>query len=136
MLLATVLEGRLRSIISAVSHKFLLFLYYFHCFPVECNKWYRYADEAPACLDDALVENRWATEEELAELDEEGKKKLLITSLALKLNPEKHTALGLALREVLVVLFQPVMEVTLLRSLVQQTAFVEWLLFTMRWTTL
>ena len=82
------------------------------------------------------MENRWATEEELAELDEEGKKKLLITSLALKLNPEKHTALGLALREVLVVLFQPVMEVTLLRSLVQQTAFVEWLLFTMRWMTL
>ena len=83
-------------------------MYHFYCFPVECNKWYRYADEAPACLDDALVENRWATEEELAELDEEGKKKLLITSLALKLNPEKHAALGLALREVLVVLFSSV----------------------------
>ena len=70
------------------------------CFPVECNKWYRYADEAPGCLDAALVENRWVTEEELGELDEEGKKKKLISSLALKLNPEKHTALGLALREV------------------------------------
>ena len=47
------------------------------------------------------------TEEELLELDEEGKKKKLISSLALKLNPEKHTALGLALREV--VLYQPTM---------------------------
>ena len=48
----------------------------------------------------ALVENQWATEDELSKLDEEGKKKKLISSLALKLSPEKHTALGLALREV------------------------------------
>ena len=79
------------------------------CFPVECNKWYRYADEAPGCLDAALVENGWVTEDELGELDEEGKKKKLISSLALKLNPEKHTALGLALREVVIVLYQPVL---------------------------
>ena len=52
------------------------------------------------------MENRWATADELLELDEEGKKKKLISSLALKLNPEKHTALGLALREV--VIYQPV----------------------------
>ena len=53
----------------------------------------------------ALVENQWTTEDELAKLDEEGKKKKLISSLALKLSPEKHTALGLALREVVLLPF-------------------------------
>ena len=85
----------------------------------------------------ALVENQWATEDELSKLDEEGKKKKLISSLALKLSPEKHTALGLALREVglLPPLLPTCCTIVLLRSLVQQTAFAGWPPSTRQWTT-
>ena len=85
----------------------------------------------------ALVENQWATEDELAKLDEEGKKKKLISSLALKLSPEKHTALGLALREVVLLplLLKTCCTIVLLRSPVQQTAFAGWLPSTRQWTT-
>ena len=82
----------------------------------------------------ALVENQWTTEDELAELDEEGKKKKLISSLALKLSPEKHTALGLALREV-VLLLPTCCTIVLLRSPVQQIAFAGWPPSTRQWTT-
>ena len=85
----------------------------------------------------ALVENQWATEDELAKLDEEGKKKKLISSLALKLSPEKHTALGLALREVglLPLLLPTCCTIVLLRSPVQQIAFAGWPPSTRQWTT-
>ena len=85
----------------------------------------------------ALVENQWTTKDELAKLDEEGKKKKLISSLALKLSPEKHTALGLALREVVLLplLFPTCCTIVLLRSPVQQTAFAGWLPSTRQWTT-
>ena len=85
----------------------------------------------------ALLGNQWATEDELAKLDEEGKKKKLISSLALKLSPEKHTALGLALREVVLLplLLPTCCTIVLLRSPVQQTAFVGWLPSTRQWTT-
>ena len=67
---------------------------------VECNKWYSYADEAPGCLHTALVENQWATEDELVDLDDDAKKTRLMDSLALKLSPKKHTIVDLSQRAV------------------------------------
>ena len=52
------------------------------------------------CLDTALLQNSWATHEEIATLQDTDKKALLISSLNLRLDPETHSKPELGGREV------------------------------------
>jgi hypothetical protein len=53
-----------------------------------------------SCLDTALLENNWATTEELIVMEEEMKKSLLAEKLNLRLNSMVHTIVDLSMREV------------------------------------
>jgi hypothetical protein len=69
--------------------------------PVACYNWALYADaESSGCLDTALLENHWASSEELVVLEEEMKKSLLAEKLNQNLNDSVHTVVDLSLRAV------------------------------------
>jgi hypothetical protein len=69
--------------------------------PVACSNWALYADtEAPGCLDTALLENHWATTEELVVMEEEMKKSLLAEKLNQNLDDSVHSIVDLSLRAV------------------------------------
>ena len=67
---------------------------------MNCFPWFQYAESADTCLTDALLQNHWTTEDELAKLDGEGMKSLLIEQLGRELSPAVHTVVDLSLREV------------------------------------
>ena len=67
---------------------------------MNCFPWFQYAESADTCLAEALLQNFWTTDDELAKLDSEGMKSLLIERLARELSPVVHTVVDLSLREV------------------------------------
>ena len=58
--------------------------------PVECFPWASYVN-TPDCMDTALVENSWVTEDELFTLSDTDKKAKLMEALYLRLNPDIHS---------------------------------------------
>ena len=67
---------------------------------MNCYPWFHYAESADTCLAEALLQNQWTTEDELAKLDGEGMKSLLVELLGRELSPAVHTVVDLSLREV------------------------------------
>ena len=68
-------------------------IYNFICyilFAVECYPWASYV-ESIDCLDSSLLLNKWANASELEMLAENEKKKRLVTSLSLRLDPSVHS---------------------------------------------
>ena len=58
--------------------------------PVECFHWASYVN-TPACMDTALIENSWVTEEDLVTLSDTDKRAKLTEALYLRLNPDIHS---------------------------------------------
>ena len=66
---------------------------------VECYPWASYVG-SDDCVNTALIQNSWATQEEVATLQDTDKKTMLISGLNLRLDPETHSKPELGGREV------------------------------------
>ena len=66
---------------------------------VECYPWASYVSSED-CVDTALIQNAWATKEEVATLQDTDKRAMLISGLNLRLDPETHSKPELGGREV------------------------------------
>ena len=84
------------------------------------------------CIDTALINNEWATSEEILELDDNGKQGLLMEKLGTYYSSDVHSSLDLSMREVsgdkgslcgLAAVYQAAIQTILTKSEMKQMSF-------------
>ena len=98
---------------------------------MECNIRYDYVLDGN-CIDTALLNNEWATSEEIMELDDNGKQGLLMEKLGTYYSSDVHSSLDLSMREVsgdkgslcgLAAVYQAAIQTILTKSEMKQMSF-------------
>ena len=98
---------------------------------MECNIRYDYVLDGN-CIDTALLNNEWATSEEMMELDDNGKQGLLMEKLGTYYSSDVHSSLDLSMREVsgdkgslcgLAAVYQAAIQTILTKSEMKQMSF-------------
>ena len=98
---------------------------------VECEIRYDYVLDGN-CIDTALINNEWATSEEIVELDDNGKQGLLMEKLGTYYSSDVHSSLDLSMREVsgdkgslcgLAAVYQAAIQTILTKSEMKQMSF-------------
>ena len=98
---------------------------------MECKIRYDYVLDGN-CIDTALLNNEWATSEEIMELDDNGKQGLLLEKLGTYYSSDVHSSLDLSMREVsgdkgslcgLAAVYQAAIQTILTKSEMKQMSF-------------
>lgn len=98
---------------------------------MECKIRYDYVLDGN-CIDTALLNNEWATSEEIMELDDNGKQGLLMEKLGTYYSSDVHSSLDLSMREVsgdkgslcgLAAVYQAAIQTILTKSEMKQMSF-------------
>ena len=98
---------------------------------MECKISYDYVLDGN-CIDTALLNNEWATSEEIMELDDNGKQGLLLEKLGTYYSSDVHSSLDLSMREVsgdkgslcgLAAVYQAAIQTILTKSEMKQMSF-------------